>query len=112
MSTILFLNVGSGILLTLISIPLYLQKVPPNGFYGFRIRKTRENPEVWYPVNRYSAGWTMLCGMLTSIGAIGLYYFPGLSVDVYAWSCLSIFIIVFGIGIIFTLQYIKSLPGG
>ena len=111
MFTILFLNVGSGILLALISIPLYLQKVPPNGFYGFRIRKTMENPMVWYPVNRYSAGWTLLCGLLTSIGAVGLYYIPGISVDVYACSCLALFLVVFGIGIIFTLKFIKSLPG-
>ena len=111
MTTILFLNVGSGILLILISIPLYLQKVSPNGFYGFRVRRTLENPELWYPVNRYSAGWTMLCGLLTSIGAIGLYYFPGLSLDVYALSCLSIFIVVVGIGIIFTMRYMKSLSG-
>ena len=110
MSTILFLNVGSGILLILISIPLYLQKVPPNGLYGFRIRKIMENPELWYPVNRYAAGWSMLCGLLTSFGAIGLYYFPGLSVDAYAWSCLGIFMVVFGTGIVFTLRYMKSLP--
>lgn len=109
MTTILFLYVGSGVLLSLIAIPLYLQKIPPNGLYGFRMRKTMENPAVWYPVNRYSAGWLMLTGLLTSLGSAGLYQLPGLSLDVYALSCLGIFVVVLGIGIAFTLRYLNSL---
>ena len=112
MFTLLYLFVGSGVVLSLIATPLYLQKVPPNGLYGFRLPKTMHNPELWYPVNRYSAGWLMLCGLLTSIGAVVLFFSPGLSLDTYALSCLGVFVVTIGAGIVFTVRYMNSLPGG
>ena len=111
MSMLLFMYVGSGILLILIAMPLYFQKVPPNGLYGFRVRRTMENPELWYPVNRYGAGWLMFIGLASVIGAVGLYFFPGLSVDTYALCCLAVFVGIFGLGIGFTVRYVNSLPG-
>ena len=49
-----------------LSIPMILGKVPPNGAYGFRTAKTLSSPEVWYPANR-AAGWFMLAAMAISI---------------------------------------------
>jgi hypothetical protein len=34
-----------------ISIPLFLGKIPPNKFYGFRTRKTLSNDQIWYAAN-------------------------------------------------------------
>jgi len=109
MTTLLFLYLGRGILLTLITIPLYLQKVPPNGLYGFRVRKTMENPALWYPVNRHGADWLMAIGLLTSLSSTCIYFIPGLSLDAYALICLAIFVITFSIGFACTLRYMNSL---
>jgi uncharacterized membrane protein len=101
---------ANGIILFLIALPLYLQKVPPNLAYGFRIRKTLENPALWYAVNRYSAGWMMLSGLLCSLVALVFYFIPGLAVDTYALSCLAMFVISFSVGMFYTIRYMNSLP--
>ena len=53
-------------LILALSIPMILDKVPPNGAYGFRTPKTLESEEVWYPANR-AAGWFMLAAAVLSI---------------------------------------------
>jgi uncharacterized membrane protein len=112
MFILLLLNIVSGIMLILIAIPKYLKKIPPNLWYGFRVRKTLENPELWYLVNSYSGGWFIICGLVTIICAIGLYFLPGLSVDVYALLCTGVFVVISTIGLAFTMRYMGSLPGG
>ena len=57
----LFLSVGG--LLALISVPLILGKVGPNPWYGFRVKKTLDDPVAWYAANRYAAWW-----MLVAVG--------------------------------------------
>ncbi|MBK8989327.1 MAG: SdpI family protein, partial [Chloroflexi bacterium] len=57
MLALLLMYVGGGVLLALLALPLYLQKIGPNPVYGFRISPAYENPKLWYPVNRYAANW-------------------------------------------------------
>ena len=54
------------LLILALSIPMILDKVAPNGAYGFRTPKTLESEEVWYPANR-AAGWFMLAAAVLSI---------------------------------------------
>ena len=103
------LYIVAGILLILLAIPLYLGKIKPNVWYGFRIRKTLENPEIWYPVNKVGAGWMMASGVVTVLTALGLSFIPGLSVDVYATSCALIFAIVLTVGLVITFRYMDTL---
>lgn len=42
-----------------VSIPLILQKIPPNKVYGIRIDQAFESEPLWYEINRYG-GWAML----------------------------------------------------
>lgn len=35
-----------------LSVPLILELIPRNGFYGFRTRSTCKSDEVWYPANK------------------------------------------------------------
>ncbi len=66
-----------GILLFLVSIPLYLGKVKRNPIYGFRLAKAFESEENWYAVNRYGAGAMMLwSAALAAIGIACLYVRP------------------------------------
>ena len=54
MITLLVLYLVTGLLLVGLSLPLIYRKVPPNYWYGFRVRATLENEEVWYPANEYA----------------------------------------------------------
>jgi hypothetical protein len=63
-----------GIVVILVSVPLYLGKVKRNGIYGFRIRQAFESEQNWYQINRYGAGvliiWALL---LMAVGIICLF---------------------------------------
>jgi SdpI/YfhL protein family len=108
MEIILALYAFSGLLLAGLSVPLILRKIPPNGLYGFRIRSTLGNPELWYKVNTYS-GWRLLVvGLGSSVGSIILYFFSPENVDVYAMSCLGLFLGLFLWAIITSYLYLKS----
>jgi hypothetical protein len=101
--------VGFGLLLVGLSIPLLLDKVPPNPWYGFRVPSTLANATLWYKVNRHTARWLLLAGVLTTTGAVVLYFVPGLSVDSYAWLCLAIFLAAFVPGILLSWRYLRRL---
>jgi hypothetical protein len=51
--------IASCVIFAIISIPLILQVVPPNGLYGFRVGSMRSNPAIWYPANAFM-GWALL----------------------------------------------------
>lgn len=109
MSTLLAMYVIFGLLLSLVSVPLLLGKIPPNGWYGFRVPSTLFNETLWYKVNRYAARWMLLSGIVTVAGAVGLYFVPGLSVDTYAWLLLLVFALPFGVGLVFSFRYLRRL---
>jgi uncharacterized membrane protein len=46
-------------LMAVLAVPLALQVVPPNRYYGFRTARTLADREVWFRVNRF-AGWALL----------------------------------------------------
>lgn len=73
------------------------------------MRKTLENPELWYPINKYGAGWLMLAGVMTVFCAIGLAFVPGLSLDVYAELCPAVFAVVLTVGLAMTIRFMNRL---
>jgi uncharacterized membrane protein len=59
-----------GLLFIGISIPLILEKVPPNRWYGFRVAKTFSSERIWYTANRM-AGYDLLwAGIAIAITAL------------------------------------------
>ena len=65
--------IASCAVLAMISMPLILRIVPPNGVYGFRTGATQSNPEIWYRTNAFM-GWALLLAGV--ISAAGLLAFP------------------------------------
>jgi uncharacterized membrane protein len=112
MQTILILYLVSGLLLIGLSIPLIMQKIKPNGLYGFRVQQTLDNPELWYKTNRYSGKWLLTAGIAIVLVALGFYFIPGISVDAYALACLAVFATVLFAGLILSWRYMKSLMEG
>lgn len=50
---------ASCVLIVIVSVPLILRIVPPNGIYGFRTSLTMSSAAIWYPANAF-AGWALL----------------------------------------------------
>jgi uncharacterized membrane protein len=47
-------NLVIPLTIVVLAIPLILQKVPRNGFYGFRTPLTMSSDEIWYYANKVS----------------------------------------------------------
>lgn len=109
METLTIMYVVFGLLLVLLAIPLWLEKIPPNGAYGFRVKKTLENEKIWYAVNRYMAPWLAGMGMATVISAILLRLIPDITLDVYSLVILAILLVIFGMGIFVTVRFMNRL---
>lgn len=83
--------VASCVLLVIISIPLILGVVPPNGVYGFRTGRTQSSPAIWYAANAFM-GWALSAAAVVS--AVGLLMLP---VTVKRWLLWATFLLpVFG----------------
>ncbi|HDM66912.1 MAG TPA: SdpI family protein, partial [Thermoplasmatales archaeon] len=46
------------------SIPFIYGRIPPNKVFGFRIRETYNNGDLWYKVNRYCGRDLLVAGFL------------------------------------------------
>ena len=99
----------TGMLLAGLSIPMILKRIKPNGLYGFRVKQTLENPDIWYPVNSYSGKWLLATGIFQICAAIMLYFIPAISLDQYSLAVLGIFVLAFAIGLVYSIRYMKSL---
>lgn len=65
-----------GLLLIGVAIPLILEKVPPNRWYGFRVAKTFSSESIWYAANRVAGYDLLLSGIVVAITAVfvGLFW--------------------------------------
>ena len=60
--------IASDVFIAIISVPLIIWMVPPNGVYGFRVSATRD-PAIWYPANAFM-GWALLVAAVMSATAL------------------------------------------
>ncbi len=88
MIILMMLFLFSGLLLAALSIPMIMGKIPPNGLYGFRVKKTMDNPEIWYTVNAYSGKW-LLAGSLV--------------------QALAVWVVIFGAVLTASIRYLNSI---
>jgi uncharacterized membrane protein len=87
-----FLVVGA--MFVLISIPLWLGKIPPNRLYGVRIRKAFESTELWYKVNALGGGIMILYGaIMVFVGATLFFLSKRVTVD-YRLGVIGLLILI------------------
>ena len=60
----------NGLLFIILGIPLALNKIGPNGVYGFRTSKTLSDPQTWYAVNRIGGIDLMIAGIVIILGSL------------------------------------------
>lgn len=77
MRYIFFVNVGLGLLVIGLAIPMVVGWVKPNNLYGFRTAKTLSSEAVWYPANRFAGVTLILAGLVTAAGSVVLFTMAG-----------------------------------
>ncbi len=112
MTMLLVMYLVFGALLVGLSFPLLQYKIKPNGLYGFRIKATLEDPELWYAVNHHFASRMLVSGIAIMAAAIILYLIPGISLDAYALGVLAVFVVFFGVGIFQSVRYMRGRGDG
>ena len=73
MEYLLLANVGMGVLMVVLAIPMILQRVRPNVWYGFRTAKTLSDESIWYPANRYAGKALLYAGVVIAVASLVLY---------------------------------------
>ena len=109
MTLLLILFLVGGAILIGISIPLIQGRVGPNHWYGFRVRRTLEDPDVWYRVNSYSAWRLLAVGVAEIVVATAMYSVPDLDVAVYASIVGGVVVAGLIIGLVQTIRYLQQL---
>ena len=72
MENLIWFYAVMGILLILASVPMIMQRVPPNRWYGFRTPRTQADPKVWYPANRMAGQYLAFAGLLIVLATLGV----------------------------------------
>ena len=75
--------IASDVMFAIISLPLILKLVPPNGMYGFRTAATSSSKAVWYSANSFH-GWALLAAAV--VGASVLVVLPDTSKRWQLWA--------------------------
>ena len=88
---ILLMYSALGVLLVALSIPLILNKIKPNLWYGFRVPKTINNPDIWYKANHYAGVRLCAAGVVSTVAAVAVYFLmPNAGLDIYSFVVLGI----------------------
>jgi len=61
-----------GIMLIIVSVPMIIERVPPNRWYGFRTPRTQSDPRVWYPANRIAGQYLAFAGLIIELATLGV----------------------------------------
>jgi len=96
--TTTFFMLGLGGLLTLVGLPLWRRKIPPNSLYGVRFPSTMADPVVWYEVNAVSGLDLVVLGAAIVLLTIVLQAL-GLPSNVLALAVVALFFV----GLVFSL---------
>jgi len=97
-------------LLIVISIPLIIKKIPPNCVYGFRIKKTLANREIWYKANTFGGISLLVSALFILISCVVLLLNKDrLSFDAVNSAGLGLFLAPILVSLILTLAYTKKL---
>lgn len=77
---------GSGLLLSLLAIPLILRRVPPNAVYGVRTKASFASDADWYRINAIGGRYLVFSGIIVFAVGIAGFFLPVSSRDTYSLS--------------------------
>ena len=107
MTLLLCIYVASGLFMSLLSLPMILGWLNPNPYYGFRVKQTLEDPEVWRVANRFS-GWRLcVAGLVIAGAAVAFFSIPGQRIDWYAYQCLGVTAVSLGWAVLSSFFFLR-----
>jgi hypothetical protein len=82
-----------GLVSLLLGWPLARRRVPPNRWYGVRLRATVSNPAVWYEANAVCGDELVRLGLVLLVIALALPFVRGLPDLGYVSICMAVFVV-------------------
>ena len=110
MTFMLILSISSGLLSAALAVPLMRRQVAPNSLYGFRVRRTLDDPEVWYDANAFAGRCMFGFGLGTGVACLALYFVPAIDPVAYAVACLVIFLVGLVVSLTLSFRFLNQLP--
>ena len=110
MLMLMLMNTFSGLLLAAFSIPLILGKIGPNPWYGFRVKKTLNDPAIWYPANVYAGKRLVVVGLVGSLFAVLFFFVPKIDLNTYAIGCAVVTVGGLIVSVVQSFLYLRTLP--
>ena len=110
MTFILLMHVSAGLLTASLAVPLMRRKVGPNALYGFRVRRTMENPAIWYDANAFAGRCLFWSGIGTVLTCLALYGIPAVDPIAYAVACPTILLVGLAVGLALSFRHLDHLP--
>ena len=101
--------IALGLLQIGLALPLIGRRVPPNAFYGYRVRQTLTNPDLWYPVNEYAGRLLALVGVVGIPLAVIIALVPGMRPETYALAMCAIFVAGAMVATLLGWRYLRQL---
>ena len=109
MTFMLVLYISLGLLSAALAVPLMRRKVGPNSLYGFRVRRTLEDPKVWYDANAYAGRCLFGFGIGIGLACLALYFLPAIDPVVYAVACLLIVLVGLAVSLTLSFRFLGQL---
>lgn len=108
MTLLLILYVALGLLLIGLASPLVCRKIPPNHLYGFRVRRTLENREVWFAANAFAGVRLAWAGLATIAAAVLFYLLPISRLATYVIAVTAIMMLSLTVAVVQSFRYLYS----
>jgi uncharacterized membrane protein len=110
LTIIIFILIGTVFIL--LGIPLLLEKVKPNWFYGFRTHSTIKNKDLWYKINKQAGREFIISGIIVIIASIFFLtfqsYFKIIEILIILLLLVNLSVIIIIIRGIFLLRRLKK----
>jgi uncharacterized membrane protein len=100
------IQVSSALILATLCVPLILGKIGPNPWYGFRVRRTLEDPVIWYKANAYAGKALILTAIAMIVFSTTFYLIPAFDPPTYAMACAMVCLGSLGVCVGFSFRYL------
>jgi hypothetical protein len=103
------MQLSTGLLLIALAVPLILGKIGPNLWYGFRVRRTLDDPAVWYKANAYAGKSLIFPAIAMIVFSTTFYLVPVFDPLTYATACTVVCLGSLGISVIYCFRFLGQI---
>ncbi|MGO8750214.1 MAG: SdpI family protein [Thermoguttaceae bacterium] len=106
MTFLLILFIATGLTMIGLALPLVYRKIPPNHLYGFRVKRTLKNREVWFAANAFAGQRLAWVGLATVVAAVVFYGLLIENIAAYATAVASVEMVGLLVAVVQSLRYL------